>query len=83
MMTTGRAAAAAEEYLQVMKTEGVGLGSPVLTGKPLISLLDTMPHESLTLSANLHLKNNALSSLLSILATVAIFFCSLLLPDRL
>ncbi|TKY72948.1 hypothetical protein E2542_SST01695 [Spatholobus suberectus] len=53
-MSTGKAVA--EEYLQVMKTEHIGLLSLVLTEKHLISLPDTTPPVSLTPSANLHLE---------------------------
>lgn len=45
-----------EGYLQVMKTENIGLQSQVLIEKLLISLLDTMPNESLTLGVNLYLE---------------------------
>jgi len=53
MMTIGKVVAMGEGYLQVMKTEHIGLLSLALTEKPLISLLNTTPHESLTLSANM------------------------------
>ena len=53
MTTTGIATVAAEGYLQVMKTEGVGLQSLELTGKLLLSLPDSMLPEFLTLSTSL------------------------------
>lgn len=58
MMGTGKGVGVEEGCLQVMKTEGVGLQSLVLIGKPLISLLDTMLPKSPTLTANLHLEIN-------------------------
>ena len=53
MMSIWKVVAMEEGYLQVMKTEHIGLLSLALTEKLLISLLNTMPHESPTLSANM------------------------------
>jgi len=56
MITTIATMITAEGTLQVMRIEGVGLLSLVLTGKHLLSLLDSMPHESVTLSTKLRLE---------------------------
>ncbi|CAJ1975696.1 unnamed protein product [Sphenostylis stenocarpa] len=56
VMSTGKGVGMGEGYLQVTKTDHIGLQSLALTEKPLISLLNTMPPHSLTLTPNLHLE---------------------------
>jgi len=56
MMTTGKVVVVGEAYLQVIKTEIIGLQNLALIEKLLISLLNTMPPMSLPLNANLHLE---------------------------
>ena len=48
MMTTGKVVVVGEAYLQVIKTEIIGLQNLALIEKLLISLLNTMPPMSIS-----------------------------------